>query len=306
MPAQVTVRTLTKDDLPALATAFRFAFSDYFVPMDMDEAHLREFIYVNDIDLSLSFLVESPGGQPLGQALSGRRGELGWIGGVGLHPEYRGKGIGRDVVRQQLKAFREAGVQEVTLEVLSQNDAAKKLYDGLGFETVRDLHYFRYMRPDTEVTTPPEDLRFEDAPVEQVLEMYTPDHPWQTMKESILKGTDLKAFMSFKVEEGSYTEDLGIEMPDTPKLPDEMLAPQGPELEGYCIYRVFEKGIMIVDLYSANNARELVLQMFRIAEGKALYAHHVFDEAAITAYEDLGFERYLLQYEMSKLVLTHF
>jgi len=306
MPPLVNLRTPTKDDIPALAKAFQFAFSDYFIPMDFDEAHLREFLYVNDIDLGLSFLVETPGGQPVGQALSGRRGELGWIGGVGLHPEYRGKGIARDLVKRQLRAFRDGGVQEVTLEVLSQNERAKKLYDGMGFETVRDLHYFRHMRPEPESSTPPEDLRFEEAPVEQVLEMYTPDHPWQTMKQSLLKGTDLKAFLSFKVEEGSYSEDLGIEMPDIPKLPDQMLAPQGPELEGYCIYRAFEKGMMIVDLYSASNARELVLQLLRLSEGKALYAHHVFDEACVAAYEDLGFERYLLQHELSKMVLTHF
>jgi len=302
----IKVRTPSKDDLPALAKAFQFSFSDYFVPMNMDEAHLREFIYVNDIDLGLSLLVETLAGQPIGQALSGRRGELGWIGGVGLHPEYRGKGIARDLVKRQLKAFHDAGVQEVTLEVLSQNDKAKKLYDGMGFETVRDLYYFRHMRPEPDLSTGPEDLHFEETSVEAVLEMYTPDHPWQTMKESLSKGTDLKAFLSFKVEDGSFSEDLGIEMPDVPKLPDQMLAPQGPELEGYCIYRIFEKGIMIVDLYSANKTRELVLQMCRVAEGKVIYAHHVFDDAAIAAYEDLGFERYMMQHEMSKFVLTQF
>jgi ribosomal protein S18 acetylase RimI-like enzyme len=306
MPPLVNLRTPNKDDLSALARAFQFSFSDYFVPMNMDEAHLREFIYVNDIDLGLSFLVETPSGQPVGQALSGRRGELGWIGGVGLHPEYRGKGIARDLVKGQLKAFRDAGVQEVTLEVLSQNDRAKKLYDGMGFETVRDLQYFRHMRPEPDLSTGTEDLHFEEAPVEQVFEMYTPDHPWQTMKESLAKSTDLKAFLSFKAEEGSFSEDLGIEMPDIPKLPDQMLAPQGPELEGYCIYRIFEKGIMILDLYSANNTRDLIVQMCRVAEGKALYAHHVYDEAAIAAYEDLGFERYLMQHELSKFVLTQF
>jgi ribosomal protein S18 acetylase RimI-like enzyme len=306
MPPLVIFRTPTKEDLPALAKAFQVSFSDYFVPMNMDETHLREFIYVNDIDLKLSFLAETPSGQPVGQALSGRRGEQGWIGGVGLHPEYRGKGIARDLVRKQLMAFRDGGVQEVTLEVLSQNERAMKLYDKLGFETVRDLQYYRHMRPEIDDAPVPENLRFEDAPIEAVIEMYTPDHPWQTMKESLSKGTDLKAFMSFRVQGGSYSEELGFEMPDVPKLPDQMLAPQGPELEGYCIYRVFEKGIMIVDLYSANKANELVKQMIRLSEGKAIYAHHVFDEAAIEAYDDLGFERYLIQHELSKNVLTHF
>jgi hypothetical protein len=79
-----------------------------------------------------------------------------------------------------------------------------------------------------------------------------------------------------------------------------MLAPQGPELEGYCIYRELEKGIAIVDLYSAGNARELIGHIFRTMGGKPVIASHVFDTGAIKAYEELGFERHLKQYEMNR------
>jgi len=300
MADDIKFRPIMPEDIPALAASFQRAFSDYFVQLDMDEAHLRQFIEVNDIDLGLSILVETSSGRAVGQTLSGRRGELGWVGGAGLDPEFRGKGIAREMMRRQLKAFDDAGVQEVLLEVMSQNERAQKLYDGLGFQQVRELHYFRHMHPDPEEAPEPEGLRFEEAPVGQVLELYTPDHPWQSMKESVSKLKDAKAFMSFNVEGGSYSEGLGLDMPDVPKLPDDMLAPQGPELEGYCIYRELEKGIAVVDLYSAGNARELIGHIFRTMGGKAVIASHVFDPAAITAYEDLGFERHLKQNEMNR------
>jgi ribosomal protein S18 acetylase RimI-like enzyme len=301
MPPDVKYMTPTEDDIPALVKAFAVAFSDYFIPQDTDEAHQREFFHVSDIDFNLSVLVVTPTGEPVGQAVSGRRGELGWIGGVGLRPDFRRKGIALEMVRRQLKAFREAGVHEVTLEVLSQNERAKRLYDGLGFQDVRDLYYFRSLSPLVEEPSGFEELRFEEAPIEQVLEFYTPNHPWQTMKESVSKLTDLKAFMSFRAEDGEYPEDLGLNLPS---LPDEGMRPQGPELEGYCIYRFFEKGIMIVDLYSAGNPRALVSQLVRMTGGKPVYAHHVFDESAVNAFEGLDFERYLMQHEMSKNIFS--
>jgi ribosomal protein S18 acetylase RimI-like enzyme len=299
MADEVSFRPIGPEDIPALAASFKRAFSDYFVQLDMDEAHLRQFIEVNDIDLGLSILVETSGGRAIGQTLSGRRGDLGWVGGAGLDPEFRGKGIAREMMRRQLKAFDNAGVQEVLLEVLSQNERAQKLYDGLGFQQVRELHYYRHMHPDPDEVPEPEGLRFEEAPVGQVLEFYTPDHPWQSMRESVSKLKDAKAFMSFKVE-GGYSEELGLGMPDIPKLPDEMPGPQGSELEGYCIYRELEKGIAVVDLYSAGNARELIGYILRTTGGKPVIASHVFDKGAITAYEGLGFERHLMQFEMNR------
>jgi hypothetical protein len=107
--------------------------------------------------------------------------------------------------------------------------------------------------------------------------------------------------MSFRAEDGEYPEDLGLNLPS---LPDEGMRPQGPELEGYCIYRFFEKGIMIVDLYSAGNPRALVSQLVRMTGGKPVYAHHVFDESAVNAFEGLDFERYLMQHEMSKNIFS--
>jgi len=299
MPPEVKYRTPTKDDVPALVKAFTVAFSDYFIPQNVDEAHQREFFHVNDIDFGLSVLVETPSGEPVGQAMSGHRGELGWIGGIGLRPDLRRKGIALEMMRRQLRAFHDAGVQEVTLEVLSQNERAKRLYDGLGFQDVRDLYYFRNLSPPIEEPSGLEELRFEEAPIGQVLDLYTPNHPWQTMKESVFKLPGLKAFMSFGAEEGNYTEDIGV---DLPSLPDEGLKPQGAELEGYCIYRFFEKGVMIVDLYSARNPGALVSQLIMMTGGKPVYAHHVFDEPAVNAFEGLGFERYLMQHEMSKMV----
>lgn len=300
MPPDVKYIIPTEDDIQALVKAFTVTFSDYFVPMSMDEAHLREFMHLNDIDLGLSVLAVTKDGEPIGQTLSGRRGELGWVGGAGLHPDHRRKGIALEMMRKQLKAFYEAGVQEVLLEVLSQNVRAKKLYDGLGFHDVRELQYYRNLTPDVGSITEPLGHRFEEASAAQALEFYTPDHPWQTMRESVARMKDARAFMSFKAEDGNAAEELGLGMPDTPRLPDEMLGEQGQELDGYCIYREFEKGISVVDLYSASDPGGMISQLILMTGGRPVYAHHVFDETIARAYEAAGFESYLMQYEMNR------
>jgi len=294
------VRTVTAQDIPELVAVFGRAFSDYYVPMEMDEQHLRQFIELNDIVLDLSVVSEDTSGHMVGHSLSGKRGTLGWVGGAGVVPEHRRKGIGTAMVQKQVQALKASGVNEVRLEVISRNVRAMPMYEKLGFAATRNLHYFRLQRPEPEeVISLPDDLRFEPCAVAQVLEMYRPDHPWQSMKESVGRLQDARAFMSFSESNETYVEEFGLNLPDLPESNDS-LRPDGPELEGYCLYRELEKGIGIIDIYSTENARALIQRLIQISNGMPIIASHVFDPAVISAYDDLGFERYIMQQEMTK------
>jgi ribosomal protein S18 acetylase RimI-like enzyme len=53
--------------------------------------------------------------------------------GMGLLPAYRGRGLGRSLLRATLEAARAAGLVRIELEVLASNRAAIALYEKHGF-----------------------------------------------------------------------------------------------------------------------------------------------------------------------------
>ena len=57
----------------------------------------------------------------------------GHITNIAVHPDYRGRGIGEKLVLAMLELARNSGIAGVTLEVRVSNNAAKKLYNKLGF-----------------------------------------------------------------------------------------------------------------------------------------------------------------------------
>jgi GNAT superfamily N-acetyltransferase len=76
------------------------------------------------------------------------RRALGWggffIGNLAVHPDWRGRGIATALMRAALEAISERGGLWVALEVRADNEIARRLYDGLGFQDVgRTLHMLR-------------------------------------------------------------------------------------------------------------------------------------------------------------------
>ncbi len=62
---------------------------------------------------------------------------------LAVHPEFQRKGIGRSLLLTLFEKARSKGAVKATLEVSSENIAAKALYKSLGFEIVgsRDGYY---------------------------------------------------------------------------------------------------------------------------------------------------------------------
>jgi GNAT superfamily N-acetyltransferase len=133
------MRLLSADalELPAIANLFNAAFSDYVVPLQLDQAALREHLDVNDVDLESSCVVMDE--SPVAFALIARRGAAAWVGGMGTAPEHRRRGLGERALVAGLEAATVRSCRAAWLEVIAENKAAIRLYGRLGFEVVRDL-----------------------------------------------------------------------------------------------------------------------------------------------------------------------
>ena len=81
--------------------------------------------------------------RPVGFAIGDRRsgGELGWVASLGVHPDYRRRGIGRLLLEACEAAL---GTRRLRLTLRTSNAAALALYRGAGYEQV-DL-WRRYYR----------------------------------------------------------------------------------------------------------------------------------------------------------------
>ena len=65
--------------------------------------------------------------------------DLGAIQNVAVLPDFRRRGLGETLVLKSLHGFRDAGLKQVTLEVTAENTPAVRLYEKLGFHTVKTV-----------------------------------------------------------------------------------------------------------------------------------------------------------------------
>ena len=63
----------------------------------------------------------------------------GAIQNLGVHPDYRDRGIGRALLAHALQGFQIAGCTHAQLEVTVQNTAAVRLYERMGFRRIETL-----------------------------------------------------------------------------------------------------------------------------------------------------------------------
>ena len=73
---------------------------------------------------------------------SNERTSTGWVAMTGVHPDYRGRKLGRAVVAAGMEHLKGKGVDRVELEVDSENPAARELYLKLGFHKARETVWF--------------------------------------------------------------------------------------------------------------------------------------------------------------------
>ncbi|HKW21575.1 MAG TPA: GNAT family N-acetyltransferase [Ktedonobacterales bacterium] len=168
--------------------AFNRSFEGYFVPMTHTVDSLRSLIEVNDVALAHSFVAVDEVGRPGGVVLLAIRGSRGWIAGMGLAPEWRGRGQAAPLMEAALTEARNLGLASVELEALAQNTPARRLYTRLGFEETRSLAVFTGPLAEGATLTEEPPL-VEEITVEQALADFAALHqtppPWQRDRPSL-------------------------------------------------------------------------------------------------------------------------
>ncbi len=186
-------------DRSQLRELFNEGFSEYLVPMQLDEVAFRDHLNGSDIDLDCSQVAIED--RPAALALIARRGAAGWVGGMGTAPAYRRRGLGERALVAGLDATRDRGCREMRLEVIEGNRAAVALYEKLGFEVVREVVVWSLPAPAVAGTVDGKGSRPVDPEQAQawIGAHRVSREPWQRADESLdrmrARGAPLRGLM---------------------------------------------------------------------------------------------------------------
>lgn len=85
----------------------------------------------HDSDL---FLVAEVAGEVVGSVMGGYDGHRGSAYHLGVHPDYRGRGIANALISRLEKKLIARGCPKINLMVRGENDAVINMYEKLGYE----------------------------------------------------------------------------------------------------------------------------------------------------------------------------
>ncbi len=180
----LTFRPAAELELGRLAGLFTAAYEGYLVPFSIDARTLGFMVdaYGLDLDASRIALLD---GVPVGLANVAVRGDRAWIGGIGVTPFGRRRGIGERLLRAVIDQARERGARTVQLEVIEGNAPALALYEKIGFEHVRHVDVW-ILDADPEAHGGAADTDLEAAH-ERIRSVRGADEPWQRDDETLAR-----------------------------------------------------------------------------------------------------------------------
>ena len=127
----IELRRATVEDIPVLSKLYDDAFHD--------GGHVDPDRLASDGRQTLLILRE---GAPVGTIAVDRDAARGAIYGFAVDPAWRGRGIGREVLRRVCAEQFDTGADRVALEVEVENDGALGLYTSVGFEMQATEDYY--------------------------------------------------------------------------------------------------------------------------------------------------------------------
>jgi ribosomal-protein-alanine N-acetyltransferase len=131
----IAMRPMTLEDLEQVVDIEQTSF-----PRPWTKDHFRDEL---DSPNTFPLVAVASDGRVAGYLCPSQVLDEGEILDVAVRDDFRGQGIGRLLVTEALRLFREQGAQRVWLEVRTSNQAAISLYRALGFRQtgLRERYY---------------------------------------------------------------------------------------------------------------------------------------------------------------------
>lgn len=139
-PDQVLVRTFREEDARGVKELLDLAYSEepHYAPLPFED--WRTFMLTDPSFDPEAWFLAVEDGRIVGAVLNWKEG---YVKDLIVHPERRGRGLGRALMLQTFAEFTRRGVPRVTLKTDSINPTgAWKLYERLGMETERTYEMF--------------------------------------------------------------------------------------------------------------------------------------------------------------------
>jgi ribosomal protein S18 acetylase RimI-like enzyme len=170
-------------------------FQGYFVDMTLSlDAYLSR-LQREGLSPEFSLMAFSEG-TPAGFLLNGIRtdasGKVAWNGGTGVSPQFRGRGVGKALMRATVDLYQELKVQIATLEAISENESAISLYRQFGYEVVDRLVFLNHEgelneRIFRQLSSQVYSAKRVAPYLVGELEFYQESAPWQSHWQSIVR-----------------------------------------------------------------------------------------------------------------------
>lgn len=112
---------------------FDIEFNEEDIKMPEDEEKCGMIIYIAEV-----------GDKVIGKVHLEVTTDIGGIYGLGVRPDYRGKGYGREILLGAIEKLKERNKKEIMLQVAAKNINALKLYKSCGFEETSIMDYYQF------------------------------------------------------------------------------------------------------------------------------------------------------------------
>ena len=266
-PDELVLKKLSADQVGKLIAAQNDIFSDYVIPIRSSREFFVEFMRsvggrMGDI------IVAHQGEDIVGYVNPVIDGRQAWIGGLGVVPRMRRTGVATRLMEAAEEFAESKGAEEVILEVIEANTAARRLYDGLGYESQAT-----YLSAEGKAVQfagfGPEPARAQLDEVEGLHQRSYKDTCWQRRKRSALVEsartceiyrTEGGFVMLRRVSSTGFIPFLGVE-------PSQRGNGIGTWLAKFALNRLWELGAFKVAIYNVNDndATRRMLDMFDFA-----------------------------------------
>jgi L-phenylalanine/L-methionine N-acetyltransferase len=137
---------------------FDFIYSLYFHPeinpyllYEMMDADNFKPIYADLLSKEILFIFEQ-NEEKVGMfklyAHSYRTSHIGYLGGIAIHPNFGGKGLGAKMLNEILDFGQQLGFLRIELSTATTNDKAIRLYEKVGFEREGVLKNYTFLKSE--------------------------------------------------------------------------------------------------------------------------------------------------------------